>query len=178
MFIIKCFDFYLYSCEISNIWLSFFRELYRVYISELLHLKDPNTTYELRTNQERYILRTDQKSHFKKTQGAFSQRAPYIWNSLPICVRAQTDISMFKSALKTHYYEQAFGWKSELDLNYFSNCTALVTRLNSFGFGAQFKRFINNVIIIILVLNKRSRRLRHQTPCRRRLIPPSGVSWP
>ena len=73
------------------------------YISELLHLKDPNTTYELRTNQERYILRTDQKSHFKKTQGAFSQRAPYIWNSLPICVRAQTDISMFKSALKTHY---------------------------------------------------------------------------
>ena len=53
--------------------------------------------------------RAFQKSHFKKTQGAFSQRAPYIWNSLPICVRAETDISMFKSALKTHYYEQAFG---------------------------------------------------------------------
>ena len=78
------------------------------YISELLHLKDPNTVYGLRANHERYMLKTDLKTHFKKTRGAFSYSAPYIWNNLPTSIRTETDIKKFKTVLKTYFYEQVF----------------------------------------------------------------------
>ena len=78
------------------------------YITELIHLKSPNSIYGLRANHEPYILKTDLKTHFKRTEGAFSYKAPYVWNNLPHTVRLETDFEKFKTALKTFYYEQAF----------------------------------------------------------------------
>ena len=78
------------------------------YITELIHLKSPNSIYGLRANHEPYILKTDLKTHFKRTEGAFSYKAPYVWNNLPDTVRLETDFEKFKTALKTFYYEQAF----------------------------------------------------------------------
>ena len=44
------------------------------------------------------------------TQGdqAFSVRAPRLWNSLPDQIRLANSLPIFKSLLKTYFYEKAF----------------------------------------------------------------------
>ena len=39
---------------------------------------------------------------------AFEYAAPRTWNSLPLHIRQSKDITSFKKALKTHFFEQAF----------------------------------------------------------------------
>ena len=45
------------------------------------------------------------KSHGKR---AFSSYAPVIWNVLPVSVRSSSTLSSFRSALKRHYFQDAF----------------------------------------------------------------------
>ena len=45
------------------------------------------------------------KSHGKR---AFSSYAPVIWNALPVSVRSSSTLSSFRSALKRHYFQDAF----------------------------------------------------------------------
>ncbi len=85
------------------------------YISELLHLKDPNINYTLRRNAEPYKLRTDCKPNFKRTCGVFSVKAPLIWNSLPARIRTEKDMYRFKILLKTHFYDLAFFDTMDID---------------------------------------------------------------
>ena len=39
---------------------------------------------------------------------SFEYAAPHTWNSLPLHIRQSKDITTFKKALKTHFFEQAF----------------------------------------------------------------------
>ena len=39
---------------------------------------------------------------------AFEYAAPRTWNALPLHIRQSKDITIFKKALKTHFFEQAF----------------------------------------------------------------------
>ena len=78
------------------------------YISQLLRLKDPNSIYSLRGNSNPYILKHDFKPNFRGTYGAFSVKAPLIWNVLPTEIRSETKLDRFKKLLKTHFFEQTF----------------------------------------------------------------------
>ena len=39
---------------------------------------------------------------------AFREAAPKLWNSVPKDVRSRNDIGVFKSKLKTHYFDLAY----------------------------------------------------------------------
>ena len=64
--------------------------------------------YGLRTNDNPYILMYHKPCDLKATIGAFSNKAPMIWNSLPLNLRLETDDRKFKVLLKIHPFEQSF----------------------------------------------------------------------
>ena len=49
---------------------------------------------------------------YKQTAGgrAFSYRAQFLWNVLPIHVRDADSVSTFKSLLKTHLFSRSYDW--------------------------------------------------------------------
>ena len=48
------------------------------------------------------------KCNYSRSEAAFSHSGPRIWNELPFELRSVSSISLFKSGLKTHYFEIAF----------------------------------------------------------------------
>ena len=55
-----------------------------------------------------YILKYHKPYNLKATSGAFSYKAPMIWNSLPVNLRLETDVRKFKVLLKIHLFEPSF----------------------------------------------------------------------
>ena len=41
-------------------------------------------------------------------ENAFSYTGPFVWNSLPLNIRTIKNPANFKTALKTHYFKEAF----------------------------------------------------------------------
>ena len=64
--------------------------------------------YSLRSNDDEHLFEVSRRPRFKKMENAFSYSGPHTWNSLPVHIRSMNNIDAFKSALKTHYYRQAF----------------------------------------------------------------------
>ena len=59
---------------------------------------------------ERTLRSSDKARLDPPTQGdrAFSARAPFLWNALPIDIKRAVSVSSFKSLLKTHLYTKCF----------------------------------------------------------------------
>lgn len=78
------------------------------YLSNLVNAKEPCLSYNLRVNDDKFLLEVPQKPHYKKMEAAFTHFAPKIWNSLPENIRSMNNTDIFKTALKTHFFKQAF----------------------------------------------------------------------
>jgi len=55
------------------------------------------------------VLEVPRSKRRSRGDRAFSVAAPTLWNSLPVAVRTAGSLSIFKSLLKTHLFELAFG---------------------------------------------------------------------
>ena len=77
------------------------------YLSDLVSFQTPSI-YNLRRNTDNYLLETLKKPHYKKTESAFCHIGPQTWNSLPLQIRSEHELPHFKTALKTHLFNNAF----------------------------------------------------------------------
>ena len=64
--------------------------------------------HALRTDKDYFLLAVPPVSSFKRTERSFSFCGPAVWNHLPYELRTLTDISVFKSKLKTHLFKEVF----------------------------------------------------------------------
>ena len=75
------------------------------YLSDLLEIYVPSRS--LRSSS--LCLLKPFKTKFKTLGGkCFSFTAPKVWNDLPVSLRQETSLDVFKSKLKTHYFREAF----------------------------------------------------------------------
>ena len=77
------------------------------YLSSLVKLRSVSR-YSVRLDNDYYLLENVYLNNIKRTEGAFSFQAPRIWNQLPYEVRSMSELSLFKSKLKTHYFKIAY----------------------------------------------------------------------
>ena len=82
------------------------------YLSNLLHLRNIGS-HSLRLDNDYFHLSLPSAPKLAKTEGAFSYIGPKTWNELPYRIRAMTDVTAFKSLLKTHYFKRAFECNDE-----------------------------------------------------------------
>ena len=79
------------------------------YLSELISLKSHSYSHNLRSTQDKLLLK---QPHLKTkvTLGdcAFSCAAPKLWNKLPCEIRKAPSLAVFKSLLKTYLFSEAF----------------------------------------------------------------------
>ena len=73
------------------------------YLSSLVKLRSVGR-YSVRMDSDFYLLENVYLNNIKRTEGAFSFQAPRIWNQLPYEVRSISELTMFKSKLKTYYH--------------------------------------------------------------------------
>ena len=75
------------------------------------YLSDSLCTYQtsrtLRSSNEK-LLKLPRRKTKSFGERSFSFQAPQIWNALPSEIRNLTTLSSFKSALKTHFFRQAY----------------------------------------------------------------------
>jgi len=77
------------------------------YLNELVTLRKPSR-YNLRLNNDKHLLAVPQSPRYKKTENAFYYIGPQTWNDLPYSIRIIDDMTKFKVALKTHFFQIAF----------------------------------------------------------------------
>ena len=76
----------------------------------MIQLRIPKASYSLRANTDGHLLepKNPRDLNLKKTEAAFSIIAPKIWNELPLFIRSQNELSLFKKDLKTYLFDQAY----------------------------------------------------------------------
>ena len=77
------------------------------YVADMIQPRT-ESCYGARKNDDPFLLIPPSAPRYVKTAGAFSHSAPNTWNRLPYGIRCIGDLSKFKTALKTHYFRQAF----------------------------------------------------------------------
>ena len=77
------------------------------YLQELIQYR--STDKRLRSSADPYLLLIPKTKYKTFTARSFSISAPTIWNGLPYHVRTADNLLTFKSGLKTHLYNEAFG---------------------------------------------------------------------
>ena len=77
------------------------------YLQSLINLREIKRRSS-RLDDDFYLLKVSPKYNFSRSEAAFSHKGPQIWNELPFSIRCLTNISAFKTALKTFYFQQAF----------------------------------------------------------------------
>ena len=75
------------------------------YLKELLISKKAPRTLRSAELSQLAIPRVRTETFGKR---AFEYAAPHTWNSLPIHIRQSNDMTIFKKALRTHFFEQSF----------------------------------------------------------------------
>ena len=77
------------------------------YLGGLMNVKK-SLHHNLRSDNG--ILLHDPTAKFKRTLGdrSFTAAAPKTWNSLPACIRNETNLNNFKCLLKTYYFRKVF----------------------------------------------------------------------
>ena len=88
------------------------------YLSSLIKLRSPNK-YNVRLDNDFYLLEISSFAHLKRAEGALSYQGPRIWNELPYEIRSLNELSIFKTELKTYYFNLA-SFRAR-----FHSCTAL-----------------------------------------------------
>ena len=81
------------------------------YIKELIKFKKPGK-YNLRSNSDNLLLEIEKvKTYTTLGDRAFQVAAPKLWNNLPFNIRSSLflpSFTMFKKALKTYLFREAF----------------------------------------------------------------------
>ena len=77
------------------------------------YLKDMITLRQVKRRSSRldddfFILKIPPKCNFSKSEAAFSHSGPKIWNGLPYEIRSLSSLNVFKSTLKTYFFNIAF----------------------------------------------------------------------
>ena len=75
------------------------------YLSDLLKSYTPTRTLHSQNTELLSVPRVKKKSAGER---AFSYRAPFLWNNLPIDIRQSDSVEVFKSKLKTHLFALTF----------------------------------------------------------------------
>ena len=61
------------------------------------------------------LLETTSQLNCKKSASIFSHFSVTVWNNLPFYIRETSNISLFKTKLKTHYFHMAFADVPDID---------------------------------------------------------------
>ena len=77
------------------------------YLQDLLVLR-PCRRQSSRLDEDYSLLDVLARPSSPKTEAAFSYSGPKVWNSLPYGLRCLTELSEYKSGLKTHLFSMAF----------------------------------------------------------------------
>ena len=79
------------------------------YLTELINLREPKINHSLRKDNDKTLLEFGplEKQNYKSR--GFSCAAPILWNKLPPNIRQSKTIDLFKSNLKTFYFNK---WNS------------------------------------------------------------------
>ena len=78
------------------------------YLRQLVALRKPSAPYNFRSNCDMLLLETTNKLNYNKSASIFSHSSVTVWNNLPFEIRETSNISLFKTKLKTHYFHMAF----------------------------------------------------------------------
>ena len=78
-----------------------------VYLNSLIKLRTPNVN-SVRLDNDFFKLESILSINVKRCEGAFSYQAPKIWNELPYEIRSLSELSKFKSRLKSYYFNKAY----------------------------------------------------------------------
>ena len=78
-----------------------------IYLIEILTLRNIKP-HSLRLDDDFFILNIPPLPHYVRTEGAFTYIGPRTWNDLPYSLRSMSDVTKFKTALKTHFFNLAF----------------------------------------------------------------------
>ena len=68
----------------------------------------PLYCYCLRVNNDKWLLQTMPHPSLVKSKSMFSFAAPKIWNCLPLSLREISSVSLFKTHLKSYFFNIAF----------------------------------------------------------------------
>ena len=77
------------------------------YISKCIKMKS-QPLQTLRTDKDYFLLEIPSVSNYKRTERSFSHCGPMVWNNLPYELRTLTNVTTFKSKLKTYLFEEVF----------------------------------------------------------------------
>ena len=78
------------------------------YLRDLVSRKLPSDKYNLRDNEDVFLLENMCKCRKVKSECMFSYSSFQVWNALPLCIREIDNLQTFKCKLKCHYFELAF----------------------------------------------------------------------
>ena len=78
------------------------------YLQQLVALCKPSAAYTFRSNCDMLLLETTSQLNYNKSASIFSHSSVSVWNNLPFDIRETSNISLFKTKLKTHYFHIAF----------------------------------------------------------------------
>lgn len=77
------------------------------YLNNLISLRKCHQQSS-RLDDDFFLLEVPPKPILSRTEAAFTYSAPRIWNSLPYNIRSSSELSAFKSELKTYLFREAF----------------------------------------------------------------------
>lgn len=77
------------------------------YLVSLIQLRDTKRK-SVRLDDDYYRLKVPPSPQYVRTDAAFAFSGPRIWNELPYSLRCMNDIKVFKSNLKTYFFQIAF----------------------------------------------------------------------
>ena len=77
------------------------------YLRTMVKIRD-TSKHHVRMDHDFFLLERPPLSRLRATAGAFSHTAPKIWNALPYSLRSISRLDVFKKALKTHLFHQAY----------------------------------------------------------------------
>ena len=77
------------------------------YLRTTVKIRD-TSKHHVRIDHHFFLLERPPSSRLRATASAFSHTAPKIWNALPYSLRSISRLDVFKKALKTHLFHQAY----------------------------------------------------------------------
>ena len=75
------------------------------YLCDLIELYKPPRNLR---SSDKHLLKVFKTKYVTLGDKSFCHAAPTVWNELPIELRKETSIEIFKSKLKTFYFRKAF----------------------------------------------------------------------
>ena len=78
------------------------------YLKNLINSRSVLERYSLHVNDDNWLLQTVTSLNFARSQSMFSCASPKVWNSLPLSLRENETLSLFKKRLEAYYFNLAF----------------------------------------------------------------------